>query len=107
MEVERAHDDMGDNNTNENTNNKCVNKATAAAAADEAKAAWQLQLQLHFHLLVEGIGSSPGMRLHADCVSVCVCAAVWQLPQSQPNTTRTAARQAGKKGEEGEERRGC
>lgn len=76
MEVERAHDDMGDNNTNENTNNKCVNKATAAAA-DEAKAAWQLQLQLHFHLLVEGIGSSPGMRLHADCVSVCVCAAVW------------------------------
>lgn len=70
MEEERAHDDMGDNNNNENTNNKCVNKATA----DEAKAAWQLQL--HFHLLVEGIGSFPGMqrvRLHADCVSVCLC----------------------------------
>lgn len=52
-EEERPHDDMGDNNNNANTNNKCVNKATAAAA-DEAKAAWQLQLQLDFHLLVRG-----------------------------------------------------
>lgn len=35
------------------------------------------------------LGLQRARRLHADCVSV--CAAVWQLPQSQPNTTRTAA----------------
>lgn len=62
---------MEDNNK-EKTNNKCVNKA---AAANEAKAA--LQLQLHFHLLwCRGhwllAPRTHRVRLHADCVSVCL-----------------------------------
>lgn len=78
--------------TKKKTNNKCVNKA------DEAKAA--LQLQLNFHLLcLEGNGSSSHLpapprqhrvRLHADCVSVC-------LPYGnflKVNQTRHALQQA-------------
>lgn len=89
---------MGDNNNNANTNNKCVNKATAA---DEAKAAWQLQLQLDFHLLVRG-----HWLLSWDCNGRggCTQTACLSVPPYgnflKVNQTRHALQQAGRQREE-------